>query len=145
MRSIVALVSLLGSVACSAETIHAYKAVHADGTVSYSDTRPGTASSIETLSIPQSDASISEQGEQRKQQMQSAGKQLDEQRATQAEARREYESRLAEARKEVRDAERVLDDTVNSKKNATAERVAIAEERLAIARKKLREVERAGP
>ena len=145
MRSILALALSLGSAVCIAESIHAYKSVHADGTVSYSDTRPASAMSVQTIEILQTEGSVLDQGEQRQQQMQDVGKQLDEQRADESEAKRAYETRLAEARKELREAEHHLDTTLNSRKNATPERMASAEERLELARKKLREVERAGP
>ena len=145
MRSILALVLFAASQVCFAASIHAYKAVHSDGTVSYSDTWPGTASSVQTIAIPQTGDSTLEQGERRKQQMQDAGKQLDEQRAAESKARREYQAQLAQARQEVSDAERHLYETRNSKKNASAERTATAKQRLDLARKKLQELERAGP
>lgn len=145
MRSMVAFVLVLGSGVCVADSIHAYKSVHDDGTVSYSDTPPQSPSSVQTIELLRTEESTVTQGEQRKQQMQEAGKQLDEQRAEQSKARSEYESKLAEARKELRDAERNLDSTLNSRKNATPERMASANERVELARKRLREVESAAP
>lgn len=145
MRSIVALFLGFATAACLAESIHAYKSVHADGTVSYSDTRPQSASSVQTVEIRQTEEAILDQGEKRKQQMQAIGEQLDDERAEQSKARIEYQSRLAEARKELRDAQRNLDITLESKKNATPERIGLAEERIELARKRLREVEASRP
>lgn len=145
MRSSVAVLLLLVSAVSIAESIHAYKSVHTDGTVTYSDTRPQSASSVQTIEILPTDDATRDQGEQRTREMQAAGKQLDEQRAEQSQSRREYESRLAEARQEVIDAERYLDHAMQSKKNATPERIADAQERVKLARKRLREVESGSP
>jgi tRNA U54 and U55 pseudouridine synthase Pus10 len=125
--------------------MHAFKAVHADGTVSYSDTRPEAATTVEKMNIQQNSAAIEQQGVQRMQEMNTATKHLQKRHADEAEARRKYQARLAEARQEVSDAERDLSTAQLSKKNATPERIGLAEQRVQLARRRLREVQSAGP
>lgn len=145
MRVVLALV-MCSAAACSlAQSIHAYKSVHGDGSVSYSDTRPVTQGSVEEMSIYQNSAAIEQQGAQRMQEMDAIGKKLEEQRASDLDAKREYQSRVAEARQEVVEAERNLATTQQSKKAATPERIADAQERVQLARRRLREVQSAGP
>jgi hypothetical protein len=119
--------------------------VHADGTVSYSDTRPPSAASVTTMNIPETDATLLDEGERRKQEMDAISTNLEEQRAQQATARRKHENQVALARQEVEEAERNLAVTRQSKHNATPERIGLAEERLKLARQRLREVQSAGP
>ncbi len=128
-----------------AASIHAYKAVHADGTVSYSDTRPESAQSVTSVNVPGSDSARLEEGEQRKQEMRDIGKQLEEQRAQEAKQQGERAERLAEARREVVEAERNLANTRQSKRSATPERIRLAEERLQLARRRLRQIEGGAP
>jgi primase-polymerase (primpol)-like protein len=135
----------LAAALSQAQSIHAYKSVHTDGTVSYSDTRPAVSTSVEKLTIIQDSAAIEQQGKQRVQQMDAAAKTLEEQRAGQAEATREYQKQLNVARQELSEAERHLVSVQQSKKNATSERVAAAQQRVQLARRKLREVQSAAP
>ena len=145
MRPILALLLCALSFAAVAGSIHAYKSVHADGTVSYSDTPPASAESVTTMNIPKTDATLVNEGEQRKQEMDAISTNLEEQRAQKATARRKYENQVALARQEVAEAERNLTVTRQSKHNATPERIGLAEERLRLARQRLREVQSAGP
>ena len=128
-----------------AESIHAYKSVHTDGVVSYSDTRPADAESVTEVKVYRDSAAIEQQGSQRMQELTAASKALEKQDAEKAAAKRKYQSRVAEAREEVSDAERYLVTAQQSKKHATPERIAGAEERLRLAKQGLREVQRAGP
>ena len=61
------LVLLMWSAAASvfAQSGHAFKSVDADGTVSYSDTRPATAALVEEINIGGDSTAIEEQGQQR--------------------------------------------------------------------------------
>ena len=145
LRAVIALFILSLSAGSAAQSIHAYKSVHADGTVSYSDTRPASASNVTTVSIPKTDSDIVRQGHKRKQEMQQNATALEKQRAAQAEARRKYEKNLAQARSELSSAERNLISTQQSKHNATEARIALAEERVQLARQRLREIQNAGP
>jgi peptidoglycan hydrolase CwlO-like protein len=145
VRLIIAVLLWSVSVGALAQSVHLFKSVHADGTVSYSDTRPASASSVTEMSVPQTDAGIVNQGRQRQKEMEAIGNDLEKQRAQKAESRRKYENRLAQARREVGDAERNLATTRASKHNATEERIGLAEQRLALARQRLREVQNAGP
>jgi len=144
MRLVLAL--LIWSVVASvvAESGRAYKSVQPDGSVSYSDTRPETAASVEEMTIDRNSAAIEEQGKQRVQEMSSIGERLAKERADEARARREYQARLAEARQEVADAERGLVTALESRKHATLERIALAEQRVQLARRRLRDVQSAG-
>ena len=130
---------------CLAQSIHAYKSVHTDGAVSYSDTRPTDAESVTEVKVYQESAAIEQQGSERMQEMNAATKAGEKQRADEAAARRKHESRVAEARQEVSDAERYLVTAQQSKKHATPERIAAAQQRLRLAKQGLREVQRAGP
>lgn len=130
---------------CFAQSIHAYKSVHGDGSVTYSDTRPASVSSVETIRVPGTDAAVVEAGQKRKQEMDAIAERLAKQRDEDAEVRRKYESRLADAREAVRSAEASLASILESKKSATQERIALAEQKLKLARKQLRDVQRAGP
>ena len=145
MRMVVAF--LMWSLAASvvAGSGRAYKSVNADGSVSYSDTRPATAVSVEKMAIFQNSAAIEEQGRQREQELSSIGERLAQERADEAQARREYQTRLADVRQEVADAERNLVTAQQSRKNATPERIGLAEQRVHLARRRLREVQSAGP
>ncbi len=145
MRVVLALLIWSIATSCLAEPMHAFKAVHADGTVSYSDTRPEAATTVEKMNIQQNGAAIEQQGAQRMQEMNTATKHLQKQHADEAEARRKYQTALAEARQEVSDAERSLSTAQQSKKNATAEHIGLAEQRVQLARRRLREVQSAGP
>ena len=130
---------------CLAQSIHAYKSVHGDGSVTYSDTRPASASSVESIRVPGTDAAIVEQGQQRMQEMDAIAEGLEKQRDQDAKSRREYRSRLDDAHQAVRDAEAFLASVVASKKSATPERIELAEQKVRLARQRLREVQRAGP
>lgn len=145
MRVVLALL-LCSAATCSlAQSIYAYKSVHSDGTVSYSDTQPVTRESVEKMNINQGSAAIEQQGEQRKQEMDAAGKELEKQRVGDSDAKRKYQSRVDQAREEVASAERNLVTAQQSKKHATPERIADAKEHLRLARQRLREVQSAGP
>ena len=145
MRVVLALLIWCVAASCLAEPMHAFKAVHADGTVSYSDTRPEAATTVEKLDIQQNSAAIERQGAQRMQEIDTATEGLKKQQADEAQARRKYQTSLAEARQEVTDAERHLSSTQQSKKHATPERIGLAEQRVRLARRRLREVQSAGP
>ena len=145
MRVIFILLMWSAAASCIAQSMHLFKSVHADGTVSYSDTRPETATTVEKMEIQQNSAAIEQQGAQRMQEMNTATKHLQKRHADEAEARRKYQTRLAEARQEVTDAERNLSTAQLSKKSATAERIGLAEQRVRLARQRLREVQSAGP
>ncbi len=144
MRVVLALLIWSAAASCLAEPMHAFKAVHADGTVSYSDTRPETATTVEKMDIQQDSAAIEQQGAQRMQEIDTATKRLEKQHADEAQARHKRQTLLAEARQEVTDAERNLSSAQQSKKSATAERIGLAEQRLRLARQRLREVQSAG-
>jgi hypothetical protein len=156
MRVFFALLLWLSAAGCLAESIHAYKSVHTDGTVSYSDTRPASAKSVTEVNVYQESAATEEQGKQRMQEMDAATKRLEKQRADAATkrlekqradaaaARKKYDKRVAEARREVTDAQRGLTTAQQSKKHATPERIALAEQRVRLARQRLREIETAG-
>ncbi len=145
MRVVLALLIWCVAASCLAEPMHAFKAVHADGTVSYSDTRPEAATTVEKLDIQQNSAAIERQGAQRMQEIDTATEGLKKQQADEAQARRKYQTSLAEARQEVTDAERHLSSTQQSKKHATPERIGLAEQRVRLARQRLRAVQSAGP
>ena len=145
MRVVLALLIWCVAASCLAEPMHAFKAVHADGTVSYSDTRPETATTVEKLDIQQNSAASERQGAQRMQEIDTATERLKKQQADEAQARRKYQTSLAEARQEVTDAERHLSSTQQSKKHATPERIGLAEQRVRLARQRLRAVQSAGP
>jgi hypothetical protein len=145
VRPIIALLIWSASVCSVAQSIHLYKSVHADGTVSYSDTRPRSAASVTEMSVPRTDSGIVNQGQLRQQEMETIGNDLEKQRGEKVEARRKYESLLAQARQEVSSAEQNLAITRQSKHNATEERIGLAEQRLNLAHQRLREVQNAGP
>jgi len=145
MRVIFILLMWSAAASCIAQSMHLFKSVHADGTVSYSDTRPEAATTVEKMNIQQNSAAIEQQGAQRMQEMNTATEHLQKRRADEAQARRKYQSALAEARQEVSDAERSLSTAQQSKKNATAEHIGLAEQRVQLARRRLREVQSAGP
>ena len=144
MRVFFALLLWLFATSCLAESIHAYKSVHTDGTVSYSDTRPASAESVTEVNVYRENAATEEQGKQRMQEMDAATKRLEKQRAEAAEGRRKYDKRVAEARQEVTDAQLGLTTAQQSKKNATPERIELAEQRVRLARQRLREIQTAG-
>jgi hypothetical protein len=81
MRVFFALLLWFYAAGCLAESIHAYKSVHTDGTVSYSDTRPASAESVTEVNVYQESAATEEQGKQRMQEMDAATKRLEKQRA----------------------------------------------------------------
>lgn len=145
MRVLFALVMCLVAASSPAQSIYAYKSVHTDGSVSYSDRRPAETKSVEKLNVLQQSSAIEQQGEQRLEQMDTAGKALEEQRTGQSKAMRAYQDTLGQARRELSEAERYLVSVQQSKKNATPERMAAARERVQLARRKLREVQSAGP
>ena len=128
-----------------AESVHLYKSVHGDGTVSYSDTRPTDAESITEVKVHQDGAAIEQGGAQTMQELEATSTALDKKNAEQAAAKRKYQSRLADARAEVSAAEGYLVTTQQSRKHATPERVEDAQMRLRLAKQRLREVQRAGP
>ena len=148
MRPILTLLIVSLPLVATGQSVHFYKSVHADGTVSYSDTRPRSAdsgTSVTTVNVPRTDDAIVNQGKQRKEEMRAIATDLEKQRAEQSQARRKREKEVAQARREIADAERNLATTRQSKHNATEERIALAERRLELARQKLRELQRAGP
>jgi DNA repair exonuclease SbcCD ATPase subunit len=145
MRVIFILLMWSAAASCIAQSMHLFKSVHADGTVGYSDTRPETATTVEKMEIQQNSTAIEQQGAQRMQEIESASKRLEKQRADEAQARRKYQTVLAEARQEVSDAERDLTTTQQSKKSATAERIGLAEQRVRLAHQRLREVQSTAP
>ena len=145
MRVIFILLMWSAAASCIAQSMHLFKSVHADGTVSYSDTRPEAATTAERMEIQQNSAAIEQQGAQRMQEMNAATKDLQKRHADEAQARRKHQTRLAKARQEVTDAERHLSVAMQSKKSATGERIGLAEQRLRLARQRLREVQSAGP
>ncbi len=145
MRVLLAFLMWSAAASCIAQRTYTFKSVHADGTVGYSDTRPETATTVEKIDIRQNSAAIEQQGARRMQEMDTARKRLEKERADEARAKHEYQSALAEARKEVSDAERNLSTAQQSKKNATPERIGLAEQRVQLARRRLREVQSAGP
>ena len=144
MRAALALLMWLFATGGLAQSIHAYKSVHTDGAVSYSDTRPVEAESVTEVKVYQDSAAIEQQGKKRMQELDAATSELEKQRADEADARREYERRVAEARQEVIDAKRGLITAQESKKSATAERIGLAQQRVRLAEIRLREVQRAG-
>jgi Domain of unknown function (DUF4124) len=144
MRSLLALSLCAASAGSLAQSIYAYKSVHTDGTVTYSDTRPATGAPVEQLRIQQNSAAIEQQGAQRVQQMDANAKELEKKRAADAEAQRKREDALAKARQEVADAERFLTSVLQSKKNATPERMHAAREQLRLAREHLQQVQSGG-
>lgn len=145
MRAVIALGFLLASGGCLAQSVHYYKSVHADGAVTYSDTQPQSAASVEEVRVYQDGTDAQREGEQRMEAMREASEQLDEERAEREASRKEYAARLAAARDEVAEAERNLASTRDSKHSATPERIGLAEERVRLARQRLKEVENAGP
>jgi len=145
MRVVFALCLLCPAFGCLAQSAHYYKSVHDDGTVTYSDTRPPSASSVEQVKVQQNSSTTEQQGQQRMKEIEAASKRLDEEQARQAESRSEYQKRLARARQELTEAERNLSITQQSKHNATPERIGLAEERVRLARRGLKEVQNAGP
>ncbi|MEE8297120.1 MAG: DUF4124 domain-containing protein, partial [Hyphomicrobium sp.] len=140
MRGVLVVLMWSAAACCLAQSIHAYKSVHADGTVTYSDTRPATAASVREINIYQNSAAIEQQGKRRMQEMDAISEGLEKQRADETQAKRKYETRLAEARQEVADAVRNLVAAQQSKKSATAERIGLAQARVRLARQRLREV-----
>ena len=128
-----------------AQSVHLYKSVHGDGTVSYSDTQPADAESITEMKVHQDGAATEQGGAQRMQELEAASTALDKKNAEQAAAKRKYQSRLADARAEVSAAEGHLVTTQQSRKHATPERVEDAQTRLRLAKQRLGEVRRAGP
>ena len=145
MRLVLAVLMWSAAACVFAQSSQAYKSVHADGSVSYSDTRPETASSVEEMTIYPNSAAIEERGKQRVQELSSIGERLAKERADEAQARREHQTRLAEVRQEVADAERNLVTARESRKHATPERIGLAEQRVHLARRRFREVQSAGP
>ena len=145
MRLVFALLMWAVAASIVADSGRAYKSVNPDGSVSYSDTRPATAVSVEEMTADQNSAAIEQQGKQRVQETRSIGERLEKERADEAQARREYQARLAEARHQVADAERYLVATRQSRTNATPKFIGLAEERVRLARRHLREVQSAGP
>jgi len=145
MRVLFVLLMCSAAICTQAQSIHIFKEVHADGTVIYSDTRPTNSEAVEKMKIHQESAAIAQQGQQRQQEIEAAAKTLEEQRADEAKAKREYRKRVAEAQDEVVNAERALVTAEQSKKYATPERIAAAREHLRLARQRLREVQSAGP
>ena len=145
MRSVLSLFIWSLSACCLAQSIHAYKSVHADGTVGYSDTRPASASSVEKINIRRASPSVEQQGQQRMEELDAVSKARDERKAEQAAARRDYEDRLAEARKWVRETEANLATARQSRKNATPEYIGNWQDRVKLARDHLRAVESARP
>ena len=145
MRSFLALFIWSLSACSMAQSIHAYKSVHADGTVGYSDTRPASASSVEEINIQRANPAVEQQGKQRMQELDAVSKGYEERNAEQVKARREYEDRLAKARKWVRETETNLATARRSKKNATPEYIGNWEERVKLARDNLRAVETTRP
>lgn len=145
MRVVLAILMWSVAASCIAQRTYTFKSVHADGTVSYSDTRPETATTVEKMDIQHNSAAIERQGAQRMQEIDTATKRLEKQQADEAQARRKYQSALAEVRQEVSDAERNLTSARQSKKSATPERIGLAEQRVRLARQRLREVQSAGP
>jgi len=145
MRVALALLMCFSATYCLAQSSHAYKSVHADGAVSYSDTRPGAAESVTEVELHRDGAATGEQGEQRLQELEAASSELDKRRAEEADARRDYERRVAEARQEVSGAQESLGVAQRSKKHATPERIELAEQRVRLAKQRLREVQSAGP
>ena len=144
MRAVFALVMWFSATCCLAQSSHAYKSVHADGTVSYTDTRPVAEDSVTEVDLYQ-DRAAEQQGKQRMEALDAASSELEKQRTEKAEARREYESRVAEALREVTGAQQSLATAQKSKKYATPERIARAEQRVRLAKQRLREVQSAGP
>ena len=145
MRVVLAILMWSVAASCIAQRTYTFKSVHADGTVSYSDTRPETATTVEKMDIQHNSAAIERQGAQRMQEIDTETKRLEKQQADEAQARRKYQSALAEARQEVSDAERNMTSARQSKKSATPERIGLAEQRVRLARQRLREVQSAGP
>jgi hypothetical protein len=145
MRVVFALIICCAAGYAQAKSIYAYKSVHSDGTVSYSDTRPAAGESVERVTISPSSAAIEQQGAQRVQQMDTAAKTLEKQRSGAAQAKSDYQKRVNEARQELTDAERNLVTVEQSKKSASPERIKAARKRISLARQKLREVQSAGP
>ena len=144
MRVVLVLLMWFFATCSLAQSIHAYKSVHTDGVVSYSDTRPAEAESVTEVKIYQDSAAIEQQGKKRIQELDAAPSELEKQRADEAAARREYDRRVAEARQEVIDAKRGLVTAQQSKKSATPERIGLAQQRVRLAEFRLREVQRAG-
>jgi hypothetical protein len=145
MRVALALLIWFSAASCLAQSIHHYKSVHGDGTVSYSDTRPADDQSVTEVNVYQGSATSEQQGAERMRELDATIKAIDKKNAEEAAARRKYQGRLSEAREEVGDAQRFLVTTQQSKKHATPERIDEAENRLRLANQRLREVERAGP
>ncbi len=145
MRLYLALFIWSLSACCLAEPMHAFKAVHADGTIGYSDTWPESASSVEKMNVPQTNPAIEQQGQQRMQELDAVTKLNEEQQAEQSKTRQAYQDRLAEAQKWVRETEQNLARARQSKKNATPEYIGNWEERVRLARQHLRNVQSAGP
>ena len=141
MRLILTLILSAVASASLAEAMHLFKQVHADGSVSYSDTRAGAEGQVEAVSIQLESAVIEQQGGQRLEQIEAYNQNLEKQRAEQAKSRSEYQTRVAEARQQVVDAERNLKEAQQSKKSATPERIKAHQEQLKLARQRLREVE----
>ena len=145
MRLVVVVLMWSAAASVIAQSGHAFKSVDADGAVSYSDTRPTTEASVEQINIGGDSKAIEAQGQQRVQELNAASERLAKERAEEAQARGEYQTRLAEAREEIAEAERNLATTRQSRKHATPERIALAEQRVHLARQRMREVQSAGP
>jgi TolA-binding protein len=144
MRVVVTVLMWFAAASCLAQSIHAYKSVHADGTVSYSDTRPAAAESVTEVRVYQDSAATEQQGNERMRELNAKSKELEKQHRDEVDARRNYESRVAAARQDVSDAQRTLETTRGSKKAATPERIGLAEEHVRLAKQRLREVQSAG-
>ncbi len=141
MRPVLLLASLLWVGSLSAQSTHLYKSVHADGTVTYSDSRPAGQGEVTEMNVHSGGDDVEQQGAKRMDEMRAASKSLEERRAAEAEARSKREKEIAEARQEVAEAERNLVTTQRSKHNATPDRIATAEERVRLARQRLKEVQ----
>ena len=141
MRLFVAFFLWFVAVACLAQGGYAYRWVHADGSVTYSDTPPPAGETVERLNVSSETTEVEQQGQERLKQLGTLNKQTDEARSEQVKARREREEKLAQARAEVANAERALADTRSSKKSATPERIKLMENQLKLARQRLREVQ----
>ena len=142
MRSLLTVFLCTASAGSLAQSIYAYKSVHTDGSVTYSDTRPASDAAVEQVQIYQGSAAIEQQGEERVKQMDAIGKELEKQRTADAEEQRKREKEIAKARQEVADAERFLTSVLQSKKNATPQRMRAAREQLRLARERLQQVQK---
>ena len=64
MRVVLAILMWSVAASCIAQRTYTFKSVHADGTVSYSDTRPETATTVEKMDIQHNSAAIERQGDE---------------------------------------------------------------------------------